>query len=114
MNHRKKEPATEIEFLPFDTMVEVERPYPIRSNYSFVADDPNKPLIIIDNGPWDKFMSVTNDAEFVVLELRNKLLEGRRLFYYDSENEFCELLIRDGRFAGFGHAIPSQATEVKK
>lgn len=37
-------------------------------------------------------MSVTNDAEAVVLELqRNGMLDGRRLFYYDSEGQLDEL-----------------------
>ena len=61
------------------------------------------PLVIRDVGPWDQHLSVTNDAERVVEELvqRGKLPPGRRLFYYDSEGQLDEIVVRAGRFAGF-------------
>lgn len=74
-----------------------------RSNYRIVKDVPGQSLLIRDIGPWDKFMTVTNAAEKVVEELVSLgvLPQGRRLFYYDSEGQCDELLVEDGRFAGF-------------
>lgn len=48
-------------------------------------------------------MTVTNDAAAVVADLVGKglLPEGRRLLYFDSQGELGEMLILDGRFAGF-------------
>lgn len=57
-------------------------------------------IVIRDVGPWDQHLSVTNDAERVVAELA-EWLNGRRLFYYDSDNALDEIVITDGRFAGF-------------
>lgn len=61
-------------------------------------------VVIRDEGPWEQYPTVTNDAEHVVeLLVRNGVLtEGKRLFYYDSEGELDELRVRDGKFAGFG------------
>jgi hypothetical protein len=36
-----------------------------------------------------------------VVEDLASMLNGRRLFYYDSEGELTELLVKDGKFAGF-------------
>jgi hypothetical protein len=74
-----------------------------QSNYQIVSNTENKPLIIKDIGPWDKFMTVTNNAEGVVEELfaAGYLNNGRRLFYYDSENELDELIHDGGKFTGF-------------
>ena len=44
--------------------------------------------------------SVTNDAEAVVEYLALPI--GWRLFYYDSMNDLSEIMIKDGKFAGFG------------
>ena len=76
-----------------------------RANYIVAEDDfcNKKPLVIRDVGPWDKHPTITNDAEKVVEDLvaKGKLPEGRRLFYYDSEYELGEILVKDGKFAGF-------------
>jgi len=58
-------------------------------------------------------MTVTNDAENVVAELvKSDLLPpGRRLFYYDSAGELDEMLLHNGRFAGF--APGPRATSAK-
>lgn len=60
-------------------------------------------LFIRDLGPWDRQRTVTNDAVNVVQRLIDGgfLPSGRRLFYYDSGGQLDELLIKDGRFAGF-------------
>lgn len=76
-----------------------------RANYVVVEDDflSAEPLVIKDVGPWDQFLSVTNAAEQVVAELAadGQLPAGRRLLYYDSEGQLDELLVKDGKFAGF-------------
>lgn len=60
-------------------------------------------LTIRDDGPWDQHPTVTNAAEDVVRELieSGDLKPGQRLFYYDSEGEYDELLVHNGHFAGF-------------
>lgn len=63
-------------------------------------------VIIRDLGPWDQHPTVTNDAENVVQELIKAgiLTENKRLFYYDSEDELSELIVKDNKFLGFGPA----------
>lgn len=75
----------------------------MKANYQIVSDRPGEPLLIRDIGPWDRFGTVTNAAEEVVAELveRGLLPPGRRLLYYDSSEVVDEILIQDGRFAGF-------------
>lgn len=73
-----------------------------RSLYSIVQNTPGSTLVIKDVGHMDH-RSVTNDAEKVVADLvaSGDLPPGRRLFYYDSEGQLDEILVRDGKFAGF-------------
>lgn len=75
------------------------------SNYRIMRDDGTfkTPLVIADVGPWDQFLSVTNDAENVVRELvaSGRLPEGRRLLYYDSAGYLDEILIKNGELDGF-------------
>jgi len=70
-----------------------------RANYEVVEVAADH-VTIRDIGPWDRHPTVTNDAEGIVDELASRL-DGRRLFYYDSEGSLDELLVKDGRFAGF-------------
>lgn len=72
-----------------------------RANYAVIKDSPDMLVINdLDCGG----MSVTNDAENVVRELAERL--GKRpLYYYDSEGEPAQLLVKDGEFAGFGPAL---------
>lgn len=67
-------------------------------------------VIIRDVGPWHQHPSVTNDAEAVVEILvqghGGVQLGDRRLFYYDSEDNLDEILVRDGRFSGFNAGMP--------
>lgn len=74
------------------------------SNYR-VIESTAAYLLIKDLGPWEQFLSVTNDAENVVRRLA-WTLNGRRLFYIDSEGQTDELLVRDGRFAGYSRGGP--------
>ena len=66
------------------------------------------PLVIRDVGPWDQRLTITNDAEYVVERLAPRLAEGQRLFYFDSENVLTELVVKEGKFAGF-KAVPGGA-----
>lgn len=68
--------------------------------YIVVKDTPNY-VIIKDIGPWNKYKTITNDADGLVLFLSRELGK-RRLFYFDSEGELAELL-HDGQgtFKGF-------------
>jgi len=69
------------------------------ANYTIVADN-EKELVIMDVGPWDQYPTITNSAEEVVEQLAGRL-NGRRLMYYDSDNQLDQLLVKDERFAGF-------------
>jgi hypothetical protein len=73
--------------------------------YVILEDDllSEEPLVIKDVGPWDRFATVTNDVEAVVEQLvaNGDLPDGRRLFYIDSEGRKDEILVENGRFAGF-------------
>jgi len=86
-----------------------------RANYIIVAES-RKALIIQDIGPWDRYPSVTNDAEDVVRELvgRGFLPEGRRLFYCDSDGQLDEILVKDGQFVGFAPWPGPSTAEEKK
>ena len=93
------------------------------AQYIIVQDDhlKEKPLVIKDIGPWNRHLTVTNDAENVVqrLERQGHLPVSRRLFYYDSEGELSEILVRDGFFAGFAlyrdeKASPAATNEAMK
>jgi hypothetical protein len=63
-------------------------------------------LLIRDVGPWTHYLTVTNAAEIVVAELVTQGAlkpNGQRLLYVDSAGELDEILVSDGRFAGFRH-----------
>ena len=60
-------------------------------------------LLIRDIGPWDRHPSVTNAVEEVVEELAPRL-RGRRLEYIDSDGQRDQLLVKNGKFAGFAPA----------
>jgi hypothetical protein len=71
--------------------------------YSIVTQS-NEFLLIQDVGPWDKHLTVTNGAEIVVEELA-PVLNGRKLLYIDSEGNRDQLLVKDGKFAGFAPVL---------
>lgn len=75
-------------------------------NYEIVADS-SQSLILRDVGPWDRHPTITNGINQLlpVLIQRGILNNDKRLFYYDSEGDFGELLHRDGEFLGFKPAI---------
>lgn len=65
----------------------------------------NEFVLIRDVGPWDKYLTVTNDAEWVVERMMPMLGNGRRLDYIDSAGDRATILIKDGKFDGFEHRI---------
>ena len=60
-------------------------------------------LLIRDIGPWNRHPTVTNAAEEVVEQLAPRL-HGRRLEYIDSDGQRDQLLVKNGKFAGFAPA----------
>ena len=65
-------------------------------------------IVLKDLGPWDRYMTITNAAEHVIEDMQRIFIIGnRRIFYYDSEDELTELLVKDGRFAGLAPAKKS-------
>lgn len=65
-----------------------------------VIRDTAEQLVIEDLGPWNEHPTVTNDAEWVVSQVAGSL-RGRVLLYFDSLGNLDQLLVRNGRFAGF-------------
>jgi len=73
-----------------------------QANY-YVQIETDKSVVLVDIGPWDKYPTITNDAENVVEQLvKGKILTPeKRLYYYDSENQLDEILHENGKFKGF-------------
>jgi len=78
----------------------------IEANYR-VADETDHHIILQDIGPHDQYKTITNAAEWVVKQMVPRL-KGRKLYYTDSLGQVDELLIHDGRFAGFASGGPVQ------
>ncbi len=57
-------------------------------------------VLLRDLGPWHQYLTITNDAEHVVAEVL-PLLGKRKLLVIDSLGDTDELLVVDGKFAGF-------------
>lgn len=70
-----------------------------RANFEIELYFPDR-VVLRDVGPWDRHLTITNDAESVVADIA-PILRGRRLFYYDSDGELGILRVVDGKFAGF-------------
>lgn len=68
-----------------------------------ILDFTEQSVLIRDIGPWDQCFTVTNDAANVVQRIL-PILDGRRLFYFDSEGDLGEIKVKDGKFAGFVRA----------
>lgn len=72
------------------------------ARYRVMANS-NNVLVIKDMGPWDNHLTVTNDAEWVVMDLQHKYLfhilgnglAKKRLFCIDSEGRMDELVLLD-------------------
>ena len=78
--------------------------------YAISKNEPHQPLYIRDVGPWDRYLTVTNDAEWVVEQLASQgfIPPGRRLLYKDSEGEWGEILVKDRVFAGFRNLVQDE------
>jgi len=57
-------------------------------------------ILLRDVGDHAHCLTITNDAEYVVEQLCSRLRK-RRLFYYDSDGDLTELVVKDGEFAHF-------------
>ena len=75
------------------------------ANYEIVEATPTR-IVLRDLGPWDQNMTITNAAESVIEEISKKCngIGSRRVFYYDSEGDLDELLVKNEKFAGFKYA----------
>jgi len=73
--------------------------------FEIVFDDPSC-FLIRDIGFRDQYITIANDAEFVVefLLQSNILKPEQRLEYIDSEGQRAQILHQHGRFAGFAPA----------
>ena len=73
------------------------------ANFEIVKIRPES-VTIRDIGPWDRCLTVTNDADNVVAEMfrMGALLPEQRLFYYDTDGQLDELVHKNGKFVGFG------------
>ncbi len=72
-------------------------------NWEVFRNVKGKALIISDMSDTSGGPTITNSAEKIVKELfeRGWLEEGRRLFYFDTDNDLDEIIIKDGAFRGF-------------
>lgn len=57
-------------------------------------------LILKDLGPWSAHPTITNDVEWVVAQVAERLGD-RILLYLDSNGDMDRILVERGRFAGF-------------
>jgi len=74
------------------------------ANFVIVARECDRETITLrDIGPHDKYLTITNDIEGVISRLQKNgmLWRKRRLFYYDSEDEFVEVKVSRGKFQSF-------------
>lgn len=78
-----------------------------KANY-IVRERTAERIVLEDIGPWDRYMTITNAAETVIEEIELSYGIGtRKVLYYDSDGELTELLVKNGRFAGFAPVLPS-------
>lgn len=68
-------------------------------NYE-ITDENDTRILIVDVGPWRFYPTITNNPEPVVEQLAPRL-GGRKLHYIDSDGNEDEIIVKDGRFAGF-------------
>jgi len=70
-----------------------------RSNWT-VEEVNDQHITLRDLGPWDEYMTITNDIESVIKDLSSSIA-GRRVFYYNNNEELNEVVIKNGEFSGF-------------
>lgn len=85
------------------------------ANFEIISVTENT-VTIQDVGPHDIHKTVTNDVDNVV-ERCIKFVGTRKLMYYDSEDNLAQILVEDGKFAGF-QAMPygdlSEGSDIEK
>ena len=57
-------------------------------------------ILLVDDGPWDRYPTITNTVE-IVLEDLDAILHDRKLYYYDSDGVLDQICHKDGKFDGF-------------
>ena len=72
-----------------------------RSNV-IIKSETEDEILLIDCGPWDTYLTITNDAENVINDLTNEQ-KNKRIYYIDSDNTISQLLVTNGEFVGFDH-----------
>lgn len=76
----------------------------MRANFDIVKKT-DKFVLIRDIGPWDRYQTITNDAEGAVKFLlsNGELKVGQKLIYIDSEGDYCELKFNAKGFINFSN-----------
>lgn len=69
------------------------------SNFKIIEES-EEHILIQDIGPWTEYRTVTNDVENVVEGLFSKL-NGRHLYYIDSQGNKAEIVIKNNKFEEF-------------
>ena len=74
----------------------------MRANFDIVENSDTR-VVLRDVGPWSHFKTITNEVEAVVWGLLQDgiLTTKKRLFYYDSENEYDEIAFNERGFTEF-------------
>lgn len=65
-----------------------------------ILEDNAAYILLQDEGPWTMHPTITNSPEIIV-ERFAKHLNGRPLYYIDSEGQYTELLVKDGEFLDY-------------
>jgi hypothetical protein len=63
-----------------------------RSNYRVLNEQHE--TILIDSGPHDKYLTITNDAENIINELTPEQ-KSKPIIYIDTDNEVVQLILND-------------------
>lgn len=69
------------------------------ANFKVIKEGENL-VELLDLGPWNKYPTITNDAEYVVTKFPSK-----RVIYTDSLGDKSELLHKNGVFLGFKNGV---------
>ena len=84
----------------------------------YVAHLDAEKVLIVDVG---EGLSITNDAENVVMKLNADLLaggsggiQGRQVFYRDTNGDIDEMITGNGEFIGFKFCSTAQQDKLKK
>jgi hypothetical protein len=79
-----------------------------------IAEVTDTRVVLLDA---DDGCTITNDAAAAIAALQKCVpggLKQRRIYYRDTCGRFDELLVRDGRFAGFRPCTEGQQTSLRR